>query len=331
MLPLAHHPWSRAATHPRIEGHSIRTKLVLVCLVLILPGSVPARAGSPLPASQPAPSEIVPGKDVPHWSGLPIWGKAEAEKLGFDLPLPIGLSATTYWQEEGFRMPQLKLAAPGGPLVNAGGLVRVPHIAIAETAEMARLEAWVLPFVNLYVLAGYVSGHADIDIQPAFFPPKGCPKFDLHLDYEGPTVGVGTTLAAGIKPFKGRPTIFFGLADLNVTETFLDFHDVVTSLEPVTVWVLNVRGGLRDRLLRTSSFGDIYISVWGGVMWEEVQEIMTGSVSILDLDFQGKVRALDPWNTIVGTGLEIGKHINLMIDVGIGERRSIMVSATIRF
>ena len=268
---------------------------------------------------------------MPHWSGLPVWGKAEAEKLGFDLPLPIGLSATYYGQEETFRMPELKLAAPGGPRVNAGGLVRVGDIKIAENAEMARLEAWVLPFVNLYVLAGYVSGDADINIEPAVFPPKGSPRFKLHLDYEGPTIGAGTTLAIGIKPFRGRSTIFFSLADLNITDTFLDFRQVVTSLEPVTVVVLNVRGGLRDRILHTSSLGDIYMSVWGGVMWEHVQEVMKGSVSILDLNFQGKVLAVDEWNTIVGSGLEIGKHIGLMMDVGIGERRSLMVSATIRF
>ena len=268
---------------------------------------------------------------MPHWSGLPIWGKAEAEKYGFDLPPPIGVSGMYFAEKEGFRMPKLKLGAQGGKLFDAGGLVRVSDIRMAESAKLLRLDAWVLPFLDMYALVGDVSGSAHIAIQPALFPPKHSPRYDLRLDYEGPTVGFGSTLAAGFKPFKDRPTIVFGLADLNVTETFLDFRHVVTSLEPVTVTVLNARGGVRDRILRTTALGDVYMSLWGGMMWEGVQEVMSGSVPMFDLDFQGRVKSINPWNPIIGTSLEIGKHINVMIDVGVGERQSLMLSATFRF
>lgn len=303
-----------------------------MCSVLTLPGLVPAQAGPPSSSSQPSSDlQIVPGKDVPHWSGLPIWGKAEAEKYGFELPLPIGLSATYYAQKEGFRMPELKLGSHGGRLLDVGGLIRVPDIKISENAKLLRLDGWVLPFLDVYALVGDVSGSADIAIAPAFFPPKSSPKFNLRLDYEGPTIGLGSTLAAGFKPFKDRPTIVFGLADLNFTETFLDFEHVVTSLEPVAVTVLNARGGVRDRILKAPGVGDVYGSLWGGIMWEGVQEVMSGSVSILDLDFEGKVKSLNAWNPVVGAGLEIGKHVSAMIDVGFGERKSLMLSATIRF
>jgi hypothetical protein len=316
-----------------------------VCSVLTLSGLAPAQAGPPLPSSQPSPGlQIVPGRDVPglpsgkttpletpHWSGLPIWGKAEAEKLGFKLPLPIGLSGTYFAEKEGFRMPELKLGSHGGRLFDAGGLVRVPNIKIAESAKLLRLDAWVLPFLDVYALVGDVIGSANIAIEPAFFPRKSSPRFNLRLDYEGPTAGVGGTLAAGFKPFKDRPTIIFGLADLNFTETFLDFEHVVTSLDPVAVTVLNARGGVRDRILHMPSVGDVYMSLWGGIMWEGVQEIMSGSVSILDLDFAGKVKSLNAWNPIVGAGLEIGKHVSMMVDVGFGERKSLMLSATVRF
>jgi hypothetical protein len=176
-----------------------------------------------------------------------------------------------------------------------------------------------------------VQGHANVDIEPAFIPHICSPKYDLRLDYEGPTVGLGGTLAGGFKPFKPRQTTLFGLADFNVSETFLDFKRVVTSLDPVTVAVLNLRGGVRDRIWRTSSVGDVYLSVWGGAMWESVQKIMPGSVSILNLDFQGTVVSDNQWNPIVGAGLEIGKHVNLMFDVGFGERKSVMLAATLRF
>lgn len=307
-------------------------KPILLCLVLTLLGLVPAQAGTPSPSSQPTRAlEIVPGKDVPHWSGLPIWGKTEAEKLGYDAPLPIGLSFMYFAEKESFYMPNLNVGGHGLGLIDIGGLVRVPNIKISENAKLLRLDAWALPFLDLYGVVGDVSGHGNVDIEPAFLPHKCSPKYDLRLDYEGPTAGLGGTLAAGFKPLKSRQTTIFGLADFNVTETFLDFERVVTSLTPVTVAVLNLRGGVRDRILHTSSVGDVYMAVWGGVMWEDVQEVMSGSVSILDLDFQGTVKSPCQWNPTVGVNLEIGKHIGLVLDVGFGERKSVLLSASVRF
>jgi hypothetical protein len=349
------HAWlsrSLYGTAQRLNQSGI--KPVLLGLVLTLLVLVPVRAGTPSPSSQPTtrmakktitkktgtPSpttqpttapQIVPGKDVPHWSGLPIWGQAECDKLGFDGPLPIGLSCIYFAEKESFYMPNLKLGRQGLGMLNAGGLVRVPDIKISENAKILRLDAWTLPFLDLYGLVGDVSGHANVDIEPAFIPHKVSPKYDLRLDYEGPTVGLGGTLAGGVKPFKARQTTLFGMADFNVSETFLDFKRVVTSLDPVTVAVLNLRGGVRERIRRTSSVGDIYLSVWGGAMWEDVQKIMPGSVSILDLDFQGTVKSANQWNPVVGAGLEIGKHVNLMFDVGFGQRKSVMLAATFRF
>ena len=40
---------------------------------------------------------------------------------------------------------------------------------------------------------------------------------------------------------------------------------------------------------------------------------------------------VNQWNPIIGTGLEVGKHINIMLDVGFGDRKSLMLSATFRF
>jgi hypothetical protein len=99
----------------------------------------------------------------------------------------------------------------------------------------------------------------------------------------------------------------------------------------VNVVVLNLRAGVRDRILTVPSVGDINVSVWGGGMFEGVQEVMEGRLSLLELDFAGTVRSFNPWNTIVGGRIEIGRHIDLMVDVGIGQRRSLMLSATFRF
>ena len=277
--------------------------------------------------------EPVAEEEVAHWSKLPLWGEKEARKYGFELPLPLGVSGNLYSGREKFDIPQVKLGWQGGGLLDLGGLIQVTDVKVEQTAPTSRFDAWVLPFLDLYAVAGYVDGQADVEIRPAVLPIlRPCsPKFDIRLEYEGPTLGLGGTLAGGFKPVKDRPTIVFGLADLNFTKTFLDFKDLVASLDTVDVMVYSMRLGVRERILQHPSLGDLHISLWGGAMYQGVQEVMTGRLEILDLNFRANVEAINPWNTIVGGRLEIGKNINMTVEVGIGERESLMLEASYRF
>jgi hypothetical protein len=262
---------------------------------------------------------------------LPLWGK-EACECGSELPLPFGLSANVFSETADFHVPKVTLGGQGG-LLNIGGLARVTNAGIRETASTARLDSWLLPFLDLYAIGGNVDGQGDITLRPGMLPilrTRG-PKYDLKLQFEGPTVGLGGTLAAGFNPIKDRTTTVFGLADLNFTRTFLDFNHVVASLEPVDVMVLSMRLGVRERILKSPLLGDMYGSLWGGGMYQRVQELMAGRLGILDLNFRANVQAVNPWNTIVGGNLEIGKHITLTVEAGLGNRKSLMLETTFRF
>ena len=87
--------------------------------------------------------------------------------------------------------------------------------------------------------------------------------------------------------------------------------------------------GRSDRI--ETPHGDVHASLWGGATWQGVQKVMTGSLGILDLDFRAKVGAVNPWNANVGGRVEFGKNFDVMIDVGVGHRKSLMLSATYRF
>ncbi|NLX13276.1 MAG: hypothetical protein GXY44_06420 [Phycisphaerales bacterium] len=263
-----------------------------------------------------------------HWSGLPLWGAKEAREHTFKLPLPLGVSGIYYTEKQDFTMPELKLGGKGG-LLDVGGLLKVSKVKTEQTALNTCFDAWVFPFLKLYALAGYVNGHADITVRPAMLPIG--PKLNIGLDYEGPTLGLGGTLATGFKPFKNRPTIVFGLLDLNFTKTFLDFKQIVASLNTVDVMVFSMRFGVRERIMQHPSIGDVNVSVWGGMMYEGVQRIMTGRLGIFDLDFRAKIEAVNPWNTIIGSRLELGEHCDLMFELGIGERQSAMLGVAYRF
>lgn len=275
---------------------------------------------------------LVAGSEVAHWSGLPIWGGKEARELGYELPLPVGLSANVFSETAHFNVPKVTLGGRGGGLLDIGSLVRVSNVYIEETASTVRADSWVLPFLDLYVVGGYVDGNAEITLRPGspILRSRG-PKYDLKLNFEGPTVGLGGTLAGGFKLVEDRSTIIFGLTDLNFTRTFLDFDRVVAALDDVDVMVFSTRLGVRERILEDSPFGDVHVAVWGGAMYQDVQEIMAGSLGILDLRFLANVEAVNPWNTIVGGRVEIGKNAAATIEVGLGDRKSLMLEIAIRF
>jgi hypothetical protein len=294
------------------------------------PGEAIAQSASDKPTSQPA---LVDGKEVTHWSRLPIWGENEAREHGFELPLPLGVSGNLFSSKQNFYLPKLTVGGPGGGLLDIDRLVHVSNVRIQETAWTGRVDGWVLPFLDLYAVGGYVNGQGEVTLRPGMLPilRNHGPKFDFKLEYEGPTVGFGGTLAAGFRPVKDRPTILFGLADLNFTRTFLDFKHVVTSLPGVDVMVFSTRLGVRERILKDSPLGELHASLWGGAMYQGVQEVMAGSVSILDLNFRTNVEAVNPWSTLVGGRLEIGKNAVLTIEAGLGDRKSLMLEVAFRF
>jgi len=317
----------------RVSGEAGILRVILVSASIFLahvwlaPGAVIAESDSDEEASEP---ELVTGEEMAHWSGLPVWGRKEAYEYGFELPLPLGVSGCFYAEKQNFDMLQLNVGK-GDALLNIGNLVEVTDIKTEQTAWNVHLDSWILPFLNMYAIAGYLDGQAELELRPATLPflRPLFPKYDMKLEYEGPLLGLGGTLAAGFKPVKNRPTIVFGQADLSFTKALLDFRQVVSSLDTVDVAVLNMRLGVRERI--ETPRGDVHVTMWGGATCQDVQQVMTGSLGILDLDFRAKVGAVNPWNANVGGRVEFGKNFDVMIDVGIGHRKSLMLSATYRF
>ncbi len=314
------------------DARIIRSVVTFVLLSFTLPGLVSGAATTQPVAeqstSQPA---LISGEDVAHWSRMPLWGEKEARKYGYELPPPLGVSGTLFSETANFNVPNLSIGRDGA-MLNINSLVRVSNVKINETAWTVRPDVWVLPFLNLYGIAGNVSGKGDVELRPGALPVLRShgPNFDLKLQYDGPTVGFGGTLAAGFKPFENRSTIVFGLADLNFTRTYLDFKNVVSTLPGVDVMVFSPRLGVRERIAEKTPLGEVHVAVWGGCMYQHVQETMAGTAAGL-IDFRVNVEAVNPWNTIVGGRIEIGRHAVFTVEGGFGDRKSLMLELGIRF
>jgi len=157
---------------------------------------------------------------ITRW--VPIWGEQVREK-GYDLPLPFGVGANLVLMDQGIDVRNLEIGI-SAPNLNVSG-VTFSNTRAHDRANTARLDMWLLPFVNIYGLFGYINGEVELDVNvPAIsidlpnignIPISDAQTVKLSIDYNGTTYGGGLTLAGGYKNF-------FGSLDANYTYSNID-------------------------------------------------------------------------------------------------------------
>jgi len=183
--------------------------------------AVPAFADTtPAPAPQPDRRS----------SFLPLMGE-EARKRGIELPLPFGAGLVFYHLSRDIEVTDLRVGRNGAPPVSVSDFAKLGARADVNNLNV-KLDAWILPFVNLYAIAGYIWNESETsaDVTLPALAPGGNPR-TFHLDIptkmEGSVGGLGMTLAGGYDDF-------FMTYDVNVAQADLGFDDrfraVVTSL-----------------------------------------------------------------------------------------------------
>ena len=286
-----------------------------------------AAAGAVEPGTSETIKPAIAGTPPPHWSHLPIWG-AEAEARGYRVPPPFGVGVTFYDAQQPVDVKDLKLGAGGSP-PESSKFVKVGRpITSWQQNVSSRLDVWLLPFFNIYGVAGYTRGNTRGTVTITS-PVFGLLNQDLPLlaEFHGPTVGGGATLAAGFKVTEWRDLHAFMVGDVNHTVTFLKFKNesLIAETKPRAT-VASTRVGVRGAVTES-----IHASLWAGAMYQLIQEEVAGSVAGRTIEFVINQRAASPWNTLIGGQIELGRHFNLLVEGGIGPRSSILTGAVFRF
>lgn len=157
-----------------------------------------------------------------HWSHLPIWGD-KASELGYELPTPVGFNfyynkqSVSYDAKDNFKLG----LAGSGWLGNLNANVVIPAEDVIITGEdesiQLKVDAWVLPFLNIYALAGHTKGHKDIlaDLSNA----EGLGNNDINMvlpipiEYSAYNLGLGAVVAGQAEVIPDmHPFIFTAVA-----------------------------------------------------------------------------------------------------------------------
>ncbi|WP_157923812.1 hypothetical protein [Escherichia coli] len=210
--------------------------------------------------------------------------------------------------------------------------------------ETIRLDVWMLPFMNVYGVAGRTKGHSVSDVSirtPVFtggaFPSGKTQDLNFRLNYKGNTYGAGVTLAGGMN------NMFMSL-DANYTQTRFDVLD-----GHINAMTLTPRVGYRFSLPETAYFPVGSLSIWVGSMYQDVQQDFRGKLSRLflpspalqqwlnrvnkngDARFEIRQHLKHPWNIMTGIRYDVTRHVSLTAEAGFEARKSIFVSGEYRF
>ena len=271
-------------------------------------------------------------KIEPATRKLPIWGE-QARQRGFELPLPFGMGMNYTYIDQGIRIRNLKIGV-GDPNLEVTGL-DFKDARSYDSAITARMDMWLLPFVNFYGLFGSINGEAEFDLDVSqitdSLPTPGLPSIfepdetiHLNIDYNGFTFGGGITLAGGYENF-------FGSLDTNYTYSTVDIMD--GRVDTITV---------APRLGLLMNPPDIKgsIAMWIGAMYMHYKQTVTDDISLQELDpklppvelaFNLDIENEYPWCFLFGGQWEISKRLQIMAEGGVGDRGQVVTGISYRF
>ena len=262
-------------------------------------------AATRLAAGETPPPGVEPAVAVNQsWSSfLPLMAE-EATKRGYELPLPFGVSAIYNYIERDIEIDDLRIGLNGEPPRSVSRFVDLGSSSRVNVALM-RIDAWLLPFVNVYGLFGYVHNQSTtrgVVTVPEPGPTPGTRTFDFTADTEldGFVGGGGVTVAAGYRQF-------FLMADVNYTQTDMGFDDEFLAL------VASMRTGWNGKI------GQVPTRLWAGMMYWDTANTASATVNVTGqgmVAFEADQGPAHPWNASVGTSIAFSRHWECFAEYG---------------
>lgn len=275
-----------------------------------------AAAGVIYPTLQAIGNGFLGGADAVDQSlqaALPL-GRALAGERADELALPVGLTFGYNHQWEKLRIERLDVTLDGSPPI-AVPRGAVDDIRVSTSTYALTLDAWLLPFWNVFGVGAYSEGTADVRVN---VPPIVSGSFEQP--YEVVTAGGGTTLAGGWRELFAIASANWTTQDVNILES------------KVNVFIASPRVGWQ------TSVGPTALSLWTGANYLHLSQHQYGKIAFdipgrgtTDIGFDLDIREVGAWNAALGGRASLGKRFDFVLDGGIGVRKSILAALTFRF
>jgi hypothetical protein len=211
---------------------------------------------------------------------------------------------TTLLTGRDIHVTDLRIGVDGGPKNSVSRFVDLGSESNVLNSNL-KLDAWLLPFLNVYTLLGYVYNESKTNLHvsiPRPGPIPGTNDFDVNVDtkLDGFVGGVGLTLAGGYKDF-------FAVLDSNYSQTDIGFDDRFRAI------TASLRVGYQAK------FGKLPVQIWmGGAYWntENVAKGHTQVPGVGRIDFEADQGPKFPWLMDIGANFRISRGFECFADLG---------------
>ena len=251
-----------------------------------------------------AASDSMESEEGKRWSSfLPLMAE-EVEKRGIELPLPFGVSFNTVLMRRDVEVTEVA-AGINGPPRDLSNFIGIDTNTTVSSVAL-RLDTWLLPFLNLYVLGGYMQNSPNLTLTltvPTLAPP-GTRQITVNTtgELDGAVYGGGITLVGGYKDF---------FLSLDTNMTYADLGGNFD--EKIDVILHSLRTGWRGQV--GNAMMNLYV---GGMYWDSEREV-SGSLPLQGgdtLNFKVLQKPVDPFNYNVGMNVEISRQFQLVTEYG---------------
>lgn len=187
----------------------------------------------------------------------------EARKRGIELPRTYGVGVVYYYLNRAIDVTDVRVGRDGADPQSVSQFADLGSDSRVNNVNL-KADFWILPFLNLYAIAGYIWNESTTNIDVTLPPilPGGSPReFRLTVPtaMEGTVGGVGMTLAGGYGPF-------FFAGDVNVARADLGFDDRLKAVvSSVRAGWHGTPGGRPLRIWLNATDWDTFAEVTGSV------------------------------------------------------------------
>ncbi|WP_158224611.1 hypothetical protein [Agaribacterium haliotis] len=261
--------------------------------------------------------------------------------LGFDLPRPYGFAIIPNTVRQDLILTDLSVR------INDGQELPIDFVdfgtpRIENQNVQLKADAWLFPFMNVYVTYGKMQGQGEIPISIAgedllgflgidcsgLLAPKACARSFSGLaepSYRGSNVSLGTNLAMGWRQFFVTLPMTYAWTDVDIVE------------KTVTAINISPRFGVTGDVQQMGT-----LAVYAGATYLDTDVLLPGRVSFdtsdipglgdqTDVDFNIRQENKDKWNLLLGFNWDISKAWSVQSELGtLGSRDNLIMSVTYR-
>jgi hypothetical protein len=185
--------------------------------------------------------------DDPHIHRLPFLGAAARER-GYELPRTYGAALTYMYLSRDIEVTDVRIGRNGAEPQSVSEYAQLSARSEVDNYNV-KLDAWVLPFLDVYAIVGTVANQSQTTIEvtlPPLLPngPTRTRSIAVPTSLDGSVGGFGVTAAGGYEWFFGALDVNWARADLGFDD---EFEAIVASLrlgwngkagaKPLRVWL----------------------------------------------------------------------------------------------